>query len=117
MSKPANVLRKEMVLAQLQPHMKADFVQRIFAGANAPAIINEDGSASTHRMATAEAEGKHYVFPTVRRNSEGILEDFGMDSFREAFKSKEVVGPFDTAEQADWFERNWKVLWEQPARQ
>ncbi len=110
-------LRKEMVLAQLQPHMEADFVKRILDPDNAPQIINEDGSASTHRMATAEAEGKHYVFPTVRKNPEGILEDFGMDSFKDAFKSKEVVGPFDTADQADWFERNWKVLWEESPRQ
>jgi hypothetical protein len=96
----------------LQANQSKDFVQRIIdPQKKLEAIINPDGSYSTHRMATAEAEGVHYVFPTVLRDDLGNLRDYGKeDSFREAIKRGEAIG-FKTAKEADWFERNWKVVW------
>lgn len=104
----------------LQDNQAKDFVRRILDPENSPAIINADGTPSTHEMATAEAEGVHYVFPTIMRDEQGLLRRFHDEndkfaSFNEALRRGEAIG-FKTAEEAEWFERNWKVVWGEPAR-
>jgi hypothetical protein len=95
----------------LQANKKRDFVQRILDPQNADAIVNQDGSFSTHLMATAEADGVHYVYPTVIKNELGNLQRYeGAEAFRTAIRQGDAIG-FKTAEEADWFERNWKVVW------
>jgi hypothetical protein len=67
-------------------------------------------------MATAEADGVHYVYPTILRDEFGTLRQLeGAEAFRAAVKSGEAIG-FRTAKEADWFERNWKVVWGHPPR-
>lgn len=100
----------------LEANKEIDFVKRIFDAENAPAIVNKDGSLSTHRMATAEADGVHYVFPTIMRDDFGELQQLEIvDAFKVAINRGEAIG-FETAKEADWFERNWKVVWGHPAR-
>ncbi len=100
----------------LQANQKRDFVQRILdPQKKLEGIVNPDGSISTHRMATAEQEGVHYVFPTVMRDDFGRLRSYHRDddkfaSFREALKRGEAIG-FKSHKDAEWFEKNWKVVW------
>lgn len=104
----------------LEKNADKDFVKRILDPQNSDAIINEDGSQSTHRMGIAEADGVHYVFPTIIKDDFGTLKDFTDPKdkwapFREALRRNEAIG-FKTAKEAEWFERNWKVVWGHPAR-
>jgi hypothetical protein len=104
--------RFNKVFSLLQTNQNKDFVQRILDPDNSPSIVNADtGKASTHRMATAEADGIHYVYPTILRGKDGVLvQRNSAEAFQTAMEAGEVVG-FKTAKEADWFERNWKVVW------
>jgi hypothetical protein len=108
------------VFEVLQANQEKDFVKRILDPRNSPFIENEDGSITTHKMATAEADGAHYVFPTVMRDEEGELRSYHSDddkwaAFKEAIKRGEAI-KFESKKDADWFERNWKTVWGHPAR-
>lgn len=112
--RPADTARRK-VQRVLRANMDKDFVQRISDNKTAPAIINPDGSESTHEMATAEAEGMHYVYPTIMRDERGILKRYHdpadkFAAFREATKRGEAIG-FKTQKEAEWFEKNWKRTW------
>lgn len=104
------------VFEMLQANQEKDFVKRILEPEKADAIVNEDGSFSTHLMATGEADGVHYVFPTVIKDELGTLQKYEpKEAFNVAIKQGEAIG-FKTAKEAEWFERNWKVVWGHPAR-
>jgi len=69
-----------------------DFVQRIFSD-NPDAIDNEDGSHSTHRMATEVTEdGEWIVFPTIV-NQEGKLVQKGHED-GEAMRHAQETGEY-----------------------
>ncbi len=103
--------RFSKVFQLLEANQNKDFVQRILDPENSPVIDNGDGSLSTHRMATAESDGVHYVYPTILRDDQGELQRLeGNEAFQAAIKKGEAIG-FETAKEADWFERNWKVVW------
>ena len=66
-----------------------------------------EGSKSTHLMSTYEADGKHYVAPTITNKTKS--GKYKSQSFDEAIKAKEVF-KFDTSEEADAFAKgNWKL--------
>ena len=102
----------DKVFKILDKNKSKNFVQRIFNPEKSPSIINSDGSASTHRMATAEADGVHYVYPTILMHEDGYLREYGdADSFKEAASRGEAIG-FKTAKEAEWFEKHWKLAWD-----
>ena len=53
------------MMAVLQANKDKNFVQRITNAADWPVMQNPDGSYSSHRMGSAEADGKGYAFPTL----------------------------------------------------
>jgi hypothetical protein len=53
---------------------------------------------------------KYFVFPTILRDKKG-LKNYGKNAFKEAMKRKEYI-EFDSPDQADWFSRNYKLLWD-----
>ena len=96
----------------LEKNADKDFVKRIFSPEKSLSIINSDGSASSHRMATAEADGVHYVYPTILRYEDGYLRENSEESaFKEAFSRGDAIG-FKTKKEAEWFEKNWKLMWD-----
>ena len=65
------------------------------------------GSHSTHLMSTYEADGKHYVAPTITNKTES--GKYESQSFEQALKAGEIF-EFDTKEEADAFSKgNWKL--------
>ena len=101
----------DKVFKILEKNESKDFVQRIFSPELSDSIVNEDGSASTHRMATAEQDGVHYVYPTIQKNDNGYLQEYeGWDAFDRAMIKNEAIG-FKTKKEAEWFERHWKLIW------
>ena len=117
--------RFSKVFDLLQANSDKDFVKRILDAKNSPFIDNGPGNdPSTHKMAVEvgealgeEAADKRYVFPTIQREQDGNLVDY--KDWKAAWgpaKAKDDFMEFDTAEEADWFERNWKVVWGHPPR-
>ena len=103
---------RDKVFEILEANSDKNFVERIFSPEKSPSIINEDGSASTHRMATSEAEGVHYVYPTIIMHEDGYLRENSEDTaFDEAVSRGEAIG-FKTAKEAEWFEKHWKLMWD-----
>ena len=101
-----------------------DFVRRIQEPEKSPSILNKDGSESSHRMAyevgeaLGEEKGKWYVFPTIQRDKRGNLKDYKdwKRAWGPAKKNNDYI-KFDTREDAEWFEKNWKVKWGMEPRQ
>jgi hypothetical protein len=67
-----------------------------------PIVENPDGSFSTERTITIEADGKHYVLPTIVGGRE-LSEDDAVRLFRQGVN--EPVGVFKTAEAANRYAR------------
>jgi hypothetical protein len=115
------VERFNKVFNKLLEHEEKDFVKRIVNVENAPMLYLDgpEGKPSTHKMAVAESEGTHYVYPTILRDDFGDLKEYdGEDEFGAlhlALEKGEAIG-FDTHKEADWFERNWKAVWGHPPR-
>lgn len=86
------------------------------------ARLNEDGSQSTVLMASAEADGRHFAYPTLFPTGDGFSADPSdwseMDAdaaFAEAQRRGELF-EFDTAEEAQRFaEGEWKEIRETDA--
>ena len=68
----------------------------------------EEGSSSTHLMATYTGEGgKHYVAPTITNKTKD--GEYKSQSFDEAMKAGETF-EFDSKEEADAFAKgSWKL--------
>lgn len=79
---------------------KKNFVQRI----NNPTkfIQNPDGSKSTHKMASAEVDGKHIAFPTIVEKNGKLVELPINDAIDYALRNNEYA-EFAKAEHAQWY--------------
>jgi hypothetical protein len=88
-----------------------NFVQRLLNPGDAPIIKNSDGTYSTHKMAWAGGT-PNIVYPTIVQDPvTGKLNELqGREAIDHALKTKEFI-PFDTPEEADWFSRNYKRIW------
>jgi GNAT superfamily N-acetyltransferase len=86
------------------------------------ARLNDDGSQSTVLMASAEADGRHFAYPTLFPTGDGFSADpndwtelEGGAAFDEAQRRGELF-EFDTAEEANRFaEGEWKEIRETDA--
>jgi hypothetical protein len=105
----------EKMRAILEANKDKDFVKRVIdwdEGIEQPSIDLGKGMRGTHMMATAEADGVHYAYATIQRDSEGNLQQLDpSEAFQIAMAQGEVIA-FDSAEEADEFARNYKRVWE-----
>jgi len=93
----------------MQANQSKPFVQRILQPDNYPSLDLGNGQRATHLMAWGDMDGKHVVYPTVQMDGNG-LKDYGDAAFDRAIKSGDYI-TFPTAEEADWFSRNYKAAW------
>ena len=108
-----DLTERESLSAVLTQNLGKNFVQRILNVENSPVLKNKDGSFSTHSMAWGEKGDKFIVFPTVVPKEGGELQRLPS---KKAFKHTQETGDFiefDTAEDAAWFSKNYKKIWEQ----
>tara|TARA_A100001515_G_scaffold37288_1_gene29332 strand:- start:4 stop:447 length:444 start_codon:yes stop_codon:yes gene_type:complete len=91
----------------LKENASVPFVKRILEPEKYPVKKNPDGSISTHLMSSAQIDGRHFAFPTLRLQGDNLVED---KSPMTAYRTGNVVF-FDTAEEADEFARgSWKSM-------
>lgn len=110
MSDEGDLERVEKILAQ---HKDKDFVRRILewdGGEEQPYLDMGEGMKGTHMMATAEADGVHYAYPTIVRIQGELVQMNPQEAFRHAIDSGEAI-PFDSEERAGWFAKNYKAVW------
>jgi hypothetical protein len=89
------------------------FVRRIIAPNIFPKLANEDGTVSTHSMAWGEADGRYFVYPTVVSGEDSQLRRLDdKEAFDHALRTKEFI-ELGSAEEADWFSKKYKRVWEQ----
>ena len=79
---------------------------------NAPYLLDEEGNKMTHMMASGEG----YVFPTIQRNDNGDLEDYGNT---EDWGAQRAIDRGDTLQfklptLADYFSENYKTHLDNP---
>jgi len=89
-----------------------NFVERYLNPSIFPVINNEDGSVSTHRMASGEANGKYIAYPTIIQRKDGELEELSLeDAAKYALENKEYM-EFDTnLEATRYAENGYKKDW------
>jgi hypothetical protein len=79
---------------------------------NAPYLLDEDGNKMTHMMAS----GDGYVFPTIQRNDNGDLEDYGNtdDWGAERAIERNDTLQFRLPTLAEYFSENYKTHLDNP---
>ncbi|QHJ82504.1 MAG: hypothetical protein [Bacteriophage sp.] len=92
---------------------KLNFEQRVLKPNEYPAISNEDGSVSTHRMAYGETDGKYVAYPTIiqPKKTNQLVELGDREAFEYAMNSGEYRS-FKTEDEAKTYaEGGYKKFW------
>jgi hypothetical protein len=97
--------RTAEIIGTLRANQGKDFVNRILWPDKYPVQQNEDGSYSTHRMASAEVGGKNIVFPTLFYNRDQNQLYEAPDPVKEAMTRGDYI-EFKSPEEADAFASN-----------
>ena len=73
--------------------------------------------SGTHLMSWGGFDGKYYAYPTILYDEDSqTLTNYGMDrGQREAMDRGEFI-EFDTPQEADWFSKNYKLIWPEDMR-
>ena len=79
-----------------------DFVQRYLSPSKYPVVKNEDGSVSTHRMASAEVDGVYMVYPTIVNFNGRLIELDDDKALNYAIGTGQFI-PFDNRGDAEMF--------------
>lgn len=103
-------LTKDQIANILAKNYNKDFVQRILNPQLFPVIKNKDGTVSTHKMAWSEAGGKYYVYPTIQRINDQLIELKDDEAFNSALKNEDFI-VFDDKKEAADFSKNYKIFW------
>jgi hypothetical protein len=104
----------DKVASILDANASKSFVKRILSyqgPGKSPTLDLGGGQYATHKMAWTSADGRHFVYPTVLQGEDGQLTDYGP---AEAWKHVKQTGnyiEFSTPQEADWFSRNYKLIW------
>ena len=95
----------------LQENSKKNFVDRIINKDKYPTLDLGNGQVATHKMAWAEVGGQYVVYPTVVYEGNGLVELDPNVALQRALQTQEFI-PFNAPEDASWFSRNYKKVWE-----
>jgi hypothetical protein len=115
---PVVELAQDPIAAKLAQHAEKPFVQRILRPDSYDPLVLSGGDTASHMMAYSEVDGRHVVYPTVIQGESGELRKFPFDTALDmALKSGNFID-FDTAEEADFFSKNYKRYFgDMPAEQ
>jgi len=95
----------------LEKHKDLDFVKRILKPGKSPHLTDESGAKMTHKMAWSEQDGKFIVYPTIVRVGGKLKQLDDKAAIDYANTTGEYIA-FGTAEEADWFSKEYKSVWE-----
>ena len=100
----------------LEKNKSKNFVRRVLDPYIYPNLPNDNGSTSTHSMASGESDGKFYAYPTVvQQNGRDLTRLEDDKAFDYAMSTGEFI-QFDTDEEAkDFAKGGYKVGWNKPS--
>jgi len=114
MKKKAESDDLKKINAILDENRGLNFVDRIRYPESYPVLKSEEGTHASHKMSWGEYDGTPIVFPSVVYDPKtGMLHDLGKDAMKHAIDSGEYI-PFTDTEEADWFSKNYKKVWQPP---
>ena len=93
--------------ATVDSNKDVPFVRRILNPAQYPSVQNPDGTVSSHRLATAEIDGKTIVYPTLRYTEDKLIEDHDPGT---ALTSGNYIAFEDPAAAQRFAEGSWKRI-------
>ena len=98
--------------AILDENRGLNFVDRIRYPESYPTLDFGEGNWGTHKMSySTDNEGSAMVYPQIIYDKEkNTLIDLGKDAMKHAQETGEYI-PFTNAEEADWFGKNYKKVW------
>jgi len=93
-------------------NVNKNFVQRILKPHSYEWLDLGEGEKGTHMMSYKTGEKGAFVYPEIIQGADGKLIRLGRDeAWAYALKTGEYIR-FDSAEEADWFGKNYKLAWE-----
>ena len=102
---------RKKIRSILDKNKDKSFVQRILKPDNFPRLDLGNGNYATHKMSWGESDGKYRVFPTVLFGDGKLQQYEPREAFGHAMNTGNFI-EFDSAEEADWFSKNYKKVWE-----
>ena len=88
---------------------RLNFIRRLLKN-NPQVIINNDGTISTHRMASMEDDRGAFAFPTIVDTGIGALTQLpARDAANYARQTGEAIR-FNSPEEANWYSKNYKKI-------
>lgn len=111
-----NELPRMTLYKILDENKNLNFVQRIINPETYPVMPRPDlgeGKVSTHSMAWGEDKSGSFVYPEIIFNpkTRELQRLDSKDAINYAITSGELIR-FDTPEEAEWFSKNYKKIWE-----
>lgn len=105
----------DRVMSILSANSDKTFVKRILTPDKFPELDLGDGNYATHKMSWVSTEDEqgnteYHVFPTVLWDGKQ-LKDYGKQAYDHVRKTGNYI-KFTTPEEADWFSRRYKAVWE-----
>ena len=113
----ADLKEKEKITKILDENADKDFVKRIQDPENSPSIdMGKDEAGNpmrgTHFMASGESDGRFYAYPTIQTMPDGTLKKMeANEAFKQAMETGDLI-EFATDEEAKWFAKSYKKVWE-----
>lgn len=101
----------------LEAHKSKNFVQRILNPSAYPELPLGDGRVGTHLMSwgTDDTAGA-YAYPQIMYDPKTKQLTNHGDAAWDIAKQRGEMIPFDRAEEADWFSKNYKKVWPKEKR-
>ncbi|SRR5580765_4981730 len=99
----------EAMRQTLRANSGKNFVQRVLNASDWPVVQNPGGGYSSHRMGSAEVEGKNIAFPTLVYDQSTNALTAPADPVREAMKTGEYIEFPDPAAAERFANNGYKV--------
>lgn len=95
----------------LEKNKNKTFVDRILNPNNYPRLDLGGGNFATHKMSWMQVGDKYHVFPTVLWDGKN-LNEYTPEAAYEYVKQSGNYIEFDSPEEADWFSKRYKDIWD-----
>lgn len=99
----------ENIMGVLRGNSQKNFVQRVTNAGDWPVMKNPDGSYSSHRMSSAEVDGRNIAFPTLFYDKGSNALYGPSDPVAEAMKTGEYIDFPDPAAAERFAANGYKV--------
>ena len=103
---------KKTIQKILEANKEKGFVQRILNPSNYPVLDLGKGKTATHMMSWGQVGDKYVVYPTVLYDeNKGLTQYSPAKAWHHVSQTGNFI-VFSNAKEADWFSKNYKIIWD-----